>query len=132
MRTGDLGFFNNDELFICGRLKDLVIVGGKNIYPNDIETTAEKAHDLLRRGCSACFSIEGFLFIVEFIINLGTGTEKVCYVAEIKREPTNVEATEVIRSILDAVSTSNEVTLSHIVLIKERAILKTTSVCVVQ
>eukprot|EP00854_Cymbomonas_tetramitiformis_P000865 gene865-1358_t len=58
LRTGDLGFFHDDELFICGRQKDLIIIGGRNISPQDVERDVEESHEDLRRGCSAAFSIE--------------------------------------------------------------------------
>ncbi len=44
LRTGDLGFLRNGELFICGRLKDLIIVRGSNHYPQDLERAAERSH----------------------------------------------------------------------------------------
>lgn len=59
LRTGDLGFFAAGELFIAGRLKDLIIIRGANRYPQDIEWTAERAWPGLRRGHGAAFSIEG-------------------------------------------------------------------------
>src|SRR5262249_32923753 len=58
LRTGDLGFMQDGELFITGRIKDVIIVRGRNHYPQDIERTAEDSHPSLRRGCSAAFSIE--------------------------------------------------------------------------
>jgi acyl-CoA synthetase (AMP-forming)/AMP-acid ligase II len=51
MRTGDLGFLDGAELFLAGRLKDLIIVRGVNHYPQDIELSAEEAHSAVRRGC---------------------------------------------------------------------------------
>ncbi len=57
LRTGDLGFIHNDELFICGRLKDLIIIGGRNYYPQDIEATAEATSSVIRPGCSAAFTV---------------------------------------------------------------------------
>jgi amino acid adenylation domain-containing protein len=56
LRTGDLGYFDGDELFVAGRAKDLIIVRGKNYYPQDLERTAEESHPALRRGCAAAFS----------------------------------------------------------------------------
>lgn len=58
LRTGDLGFFNEGELFICGRLKDGNIIGSKNVSPQDIDVTAEHTAPQLRGGCSACFSLD--------------------------------------------------------------------------
>jgi acyl-CoA synthetase (AMP-forming)/AMP-acid ligase II len=58
LRTGDLGFLRGEELFITGRLKDVIIIYGKNYYPQDVEMTVEKSHPSLRTGCSAAFSIE--------------------------------------------------------------------------
>ena len=58
LRTGDLGFLRDGELFITGRIKDLVIIRGRNYYPQDIERTAESSHPSLRRGCCAAFAAE--------------------------------------------------------------------------
>lgn len=59
MRSGDLGFFREGELFIAGRLKDLIVIRGANHHPQDIETTVEHAHpNFLRPGCGAAFSVE--------------------------------------------------------------------------
>lgn len=58
LRTGDLGFVEDGELFVTGRLKNLIIVRGKNHYPQDIEQTVEKSHPALRPCCSAAFSVE--------------------------------------------------------------------------
>ncbi len=57
LRTGDLGVIHDDELFIVGRLKDLVIIRGRNHYPHDIEATVQDSHSSLRSGCGAVFSI---------------------------------------------------------------------------
>src|SRR6478609_8087710 len=58
VRTGDVGFIRNGELFVTGRLKDLIIIRGRNLYPQDIEATVERAHAGLRPGCAAAFSVE--------------------------------------------------------------------------
>lgn len=60
LRTGDLGFLHNNELYIVGRLQDLIIVRGRNLYPHDIERSMDALryeHPAVRLGCSAAFSI---------------------------------------------------------------------------
>ncbi|MEG5061534.1 AMP-binding protein [Microcoleus sp. A2-D2] len=58
LRTGDLGFLRDGELFVTGRLKDLIIIRGRNFYPQDIERTADRSHPSLRQGAIAAFSVE--------------------------------------------------------------------------
>ena len=58
LRTGDLGFLKDGELFVTGRLKDLIIISGRNLYPHDIELTVEQSHPALRPGCCAAFSVD--------------------------------------------------------------------------
>ncbi len=58
LRTGDTGFFKDGELFVTGRLKDLIIIGGRNHYPQDIELLVEQSHAALRSGAVAAFSVE--------------------------------------------------------------------------
>lgn len=72
LRTGDLGFMHDKELFICGRLKDLIIIRGSNHYPQDMERLVESLSPNLRPGCSAIFSIalpngstEGVVMVAE-------------------------------------------------------------------
>ncbi len=57
LRTGDMGFFHNGELFICGRIKDMIILRGQNYYPQDIENVVERASGLIRANCVAAFQI---------------------------------------------------------------------------
>jgi len=57
LRTGDMGFFHDGELFVCGRIKDMIILRGQNYYPQDIEAVVEKASGLVRANCVAAFQI---------------------------------------------------------------------------
>src|SRR5271170_6151582 len=57
LRTGDMGFFHDGELFVCGRIKDMIILRGQNYYPQDIEAVVEKASGLVRNNCVAAFQI---------------------------------------------------------------------------
>ncbi|AFY78523.1 acyl-CoA synthetase (AMP-forming)/AMP-acid ligase II [Pleurocapsa sp. PCC 7327] len=58
LRTGDLGFMQDGELFVTGRLNDLMVFWGFNHYPQQIEETVEKCHPALRPGCGAAFAVE--------------------------------------------------------------------------
>ncbi len=73
VRTGDLGFLFEDQLYVCGRTKDLIIIRGANHYPQDLELTVERTHPAIRPGCIAAFAID-----VE-------GEERVVIVAEVDR-----------------------------------------------
>jgi thioester reductase-like protein len=57
LRTGDMGFFHDGELYVCGRIKDMIILRGQNYYPQDIETVVERASSLIRHNCVAAFQI---------------------------------------------------------------------------
>lgn len=57
LRTGDLGFRHDGELYLTGRAKDLLIVGGRNIYPTDVEEAVQAADRRLRSGCGAAFEV---------------------------------------------------------------------------
>ncbi len=115
MRTGDLGFMRRGELFVGGRVKDLIIIRGQNYYPQDIEWTAEQSHRLLRPGCCAAFSVE-----------VGT-EERLVLVQEVRREFTAADATEVIEAIRERVAERHELQPYSVVLVKTGAIHKTSS-----
>lgn len=116
-RTGDLGFLHGGELFVTGRLKDLVIIRGQNHYPQDLEQTSERAHPALRQNASATFSVDG-----------AGGPEKLVLVAEIDRAHLrNFEIRDVIPAIRHALSTEHQVQIHTIVLIRHGSILKTSS-----
>lgn len=77
LRTGDIGFLHDGELYLTTRLKDLIIVDGRNLYPPDLETTAEQAHSLVLPGRCSIFGIddgrrEQIVVLVEARLRLGT------------------------------------------------------------
>lgn len=117
LRTGDLGVVQGGELLITGRLKDLIIIGGFNHYPQDVEFTVEEAHPAIRPSRSAAFSIEG---------EVG---EELVVVAEARARwnggPTDFE--ELRRNVLAAVSAEHQLQVRDVVFVKSGSIPKTSS-----
>lgn len=121
LRTGDLGFIRDGEVFITGRLKDLIIIRGQNHYPQDIEWTAERSHPLLRQGCSAAFSVDV------------SGEERLVVALEVESGPrvetghTPLDYEVVIGAIRQAVLDQHDLQPYAIVLIEAGSIHKTSS-----
>jgi acyl-CoA synthetase (AMP-forming)/AMP-acid ligase II len=116
LRTGDLGFLHNGHLYITGRLKDLLIVRGRNYYPQDIEMTVEKTHPVLRSGGNAAFSI------------LENDVEQLVVVQETqRREMDGVDWNEVIKDIRANIAREHGIRAHAVVLIRRATIAKTSS-----
>jgi amino acid adenylation domain-containing protein len=113
LRTGDLGLLRDGELFVTGRLKDLIIIRGLNHYPQDIELTVEREHPALRHGCGAAFSVES------------SGEQHLVVVQEADRRLQ--DTADVIRRIRRAVVEEHELELDRVVLIRPGTISKTSS-----
>ena len=117
LRTGDLGFFVDDELFISGRHKDLVIIRGRNYYPNDIEFTVQETHPGLMNGRGAVFAITPE----------SGGTEQLVVVQEVDRERiSDADVDDVIGAIRTAVTAQHEIQ-AHAVLLADPLRIPTTS-----
>ncbi|NVJ26526.1 amino acid adenylation domain-containing protein, partial [Myxococcus sp. AM011] len=113
LRTGDLGFFSGERLYIASRLKDLIIIRGRNFYPQDIELTLESAHKAVRQGCIAAFSVE-----VE-------GEERLGVAAEVDLRGADADA--VTDAIRKKVAEEHAVHVHAVVLLEPRSIPKTSS-----
>ncbi len=116
LRTGDLGFIQNGELFIAGRMKDLIVINGRNYHPVDIERVCEAAVEGLRHNCGAAFSVE----------DQATATERLVVVYEVQAGNQAREAA-IIEELRKAVSLELSVPPYAVVLVRPRSIPKTSS-----
>jgi 8-amino-7-oxononanoate synthase len=116
LRTGDLGFIHAGQLFVTGRRKDLIIIRGRNHYPQDIERTVERSHEALRADCGAAFAVE-----------VGD-EERLVVIQEIERRYIRkLDADAVIGAIRQSVSREHEIQAYAVVLLKTSSLPKTTS-----
>jgi acyl-CoA synthetase (AMP-forming)/AMP-acid ligase II len=114
LRTGDYGFLHEGELYITGRIKNLIISGGKNHYPQDIERIAESSHPAIRPAGCAVFSINN------------SESEDIIVVVEVLHK-LNVKIDEVKAAIRNAVSTNHGLYVHDIKLTRPGSIPRTTS-----
>ena len=123
LRTGDLGFIHDGELYVTGRLKDLVIIAGRNHYPQDIEYTVENSHELVESGGSAVFMCDH------------SGENSVVVVAEIDRryrnhappERLNVSLESLAQEMRQQISEHHDIPVAGICLVREACIPRTSS-----
>jgi acyl-CoA synthetase (AMP-forming)/AMP-acid ligase II len=117
LRTGDLGFIHDGELYIAGRHKDLIIVRGRNYYPQDIEFTVQKSHAALRPGGGSAFSIKV------------RGVEHLVVVQEIRKQLVGLEMDwdEVIKTVRFEIAREHGIRAYSVVLIIPSTIPKTSS-----
>jgi acyl-CoA synthetase (AMP-forming)/AMP-acid ligase II len=118
LRTGDLGFLDvTGELFITGRIKDLIIVRGINHYPQDIERTVQALNRAFRQNCGAAFSVPD-----------DSGEETLVVVQEVERtERHGIDSAEMTGIIRQGVTDQHELYARHIMLIRPGALPKITS-----
>jgi len=120
LKTGDLGFLDGGELFVTGRIKDLIILRGRNCYPQDVEVAAEVAHAALRAGGGAAFGVEV------------DGEERLVLVQEVRREALRdgMEAAlldEIGSAVRETLAREQEIQLHALALIKPATLPKTSS-----
>ncbi len=113
LRTGDLGFIHAGELFVTGRLKDVIVLRGKNHYPQDIEQTAEESHPAVFPGAA---------------FTTGEGEEeRLVLVAQVDRSSDKEQREEIARAIRTAISESHGLDTAAVVLIRQATLPITSS-----
>jgi acyl-CoA synthetase (AMP-forming)/AMP-acid ligase II len=116
LRTGDLGFIRAGELFVTGRIKDVIIIRGLNYYPQDIEKTVQESYPGFRPGCGAAFSVD---------VN---GEERLVVVQEVERTHLrHLQGPTAVKAIRAAVANEYGLQVYAVSLIKPATIAKTSS-----
>jgi acyl carrier protein len=116
LRTGDLGFIDSGQLYVSGRLKNLIIIRGMNHYPHEIEATTSDCHEAIMTGSCVAFSVEQ------------ANQEKLVIVAELKRSfLRNPPGEEIFTAIRQAVADNHQLQVHAIVLTKTGSNPKTSS-----
>jgi acyl-CoA synthetase (AMP-forming)/AMP-acid ligase II len=116
LRTGDLGFLKDGELFITGRLKDVLIVRGRNHYPQDLELTVQRSHPGLQPNCGAAFTVEL------------DGSERLAIVQEVERTYLRkLDIEKVVGNIRRNIAMKHGLQAHAILLVKPGSIPKTSS-----
>ncbi len=115
LRTGDLGFVREGELFVTGRIKGVVIVRGRNHYPQDIEETVQSVHPALRKGCGAAFE------------ETRDGRPGVVVVQEVDRRSRGLDVRQLVADVRQAVAERHGLQLHDLQLLEFGSIPKTSS-----
>lgn len=115
LRTGDLGFIRDGQLYVTGRLKDLLIIRGRNFYPDDIEQSVLGAHPALRLGCCVAIAVDD------------GEVERLVIVQEVEPRSRGIDTAAALQAIHRAVTAQHEVEVDTIVLVKAGEIPRTSS-----
>lgn len=115
LRTGDLGFLHDHELYVCGRIKDLLIVAGRNIHPQDVEASLRDCHPAIRPGGIAAFAIEE-----------GT-SEALAVLVEVRPDAAPQVLSDVVEAVRAAVLKDHQLRCAVVVLGPPGSVSKTTS-----
>jgi acyl-CoA synthetase (AMP-forming)/AMP-acid ligase II/acyl carrier protein len=114
LRTGDLGFFHEGQLYLTGRLKEVLVFWGRNVYPQDVEMTTWRCHPSLKENNAAAFAVEK------------DGRERLVVVQEVVR-PARLDLDAIAEAVRRAVQAEHQVPLDALVLIKPGTLPKTSS-----
>ncbi|WP_405059149.1 condensation domain-containing protein [Kribbella sp. NBC_01505] len=115
LRTGDLGCVVEDELYVTGRRKDMIVLRGQNHAAEDLELTAERAHDALRPGSTAAFGLDT------------DGTEFVLLCCELRSYTSPEAVAKIAVAVYDRILREHGVELHALVVLRRNGVPKTTS-----
>ena len=115
LKTGDLGFMHDGDLYISGRLKDLIVIRGRNHYPQDVEWTAKQSHPALADGAGAAFSVER------------DGEERLVIAHEIGRSWLGDYVSEIVWAIRGAIAEHHDLEVEEVVLVHPGSLPRTSS-----
>ncbi|MFJ5679589.1 amino acid adenylation domain-containing protein [Streptomyces sp. NPDC093097] len=115
LRTGDLGLLREGELYVTGRLKDLIVIRGRNHYPQDIEQTVTAVHPALRANCGAAVQVEL------------AGAAELVIVQEVARDHQDSDLPALARAVREAVAEAHGVRPAAVVLIRAATLPRTSS-----
>lgn len=115
LRTGDLGFVHEGQLYVAGRLKDIIIVRGVNRYPQDIELTVEQSHNVMHNGLTAAFA------------DHSTDRERLIVCAEVQKRQESTDWDQVIKAIRRDVSLQHDLPPEAVVLVRYGTLPRTSS-----
>lgn len=115
LRTGDLGFLHEGQLYITGRIKDLIIIRGQNYYPHDLEFTAQRSHPALQPSSGAAFSVQS------------DGVEHLILAQEVDGRLETSEIKEITSRIATSIAEAHDLRVDDIVLVKSWTLPRTTS-----
>mgnify|MGYP001824105781 CR=1 FL=1 len=132
LRTGDLGFLENDQLFVTGRLKDIIIINGRNHYPQDIERTVEESSSYIRPNGVATFSVdiqeeERLVVLVEVNRRYWDSSKDRSHSNGYSAETKKANPQELIQSIRREINKNHDLQVYKILLLKPGSIPKTSS-----
>lgn len=117
LRTGDLGVLSGGELFVTGRIKEMLILNGRNLYPQDLERTVREAHSLTAGGMTAVFSVPH-----------PGGAERAVAVQEVRpADLRTVTAAELLGAVSQQVLLEHDVQLADVVLVPSGSVARTSS-----
>jgi acyl-CoA synthetase (AMP-forming)/AMP-acid ligase II len=122
LATGDLGVYVDGELYLTGRIKDLIILDGSNHYPTDIETTVSEASPAIRTGYVAAFSVPA-----DAVDSPGSTGEQVVVIAERAAGAGRTDPEQVAEIVRAAVSRGHHIRIADLKLVAAGAIPRTTS-----